>query len=138
VPQSLVFFLACAVLAGGSGRNPGTEPADVMESRMADSDEGLPTSVSDRVEHVGAESEGRIPVSLRRHAQMYFLYRADAGFEDRLRILREALSSQRPVHFTFRKHSGRIVEVEPTEQVDDTYWLLSPSELDILFGRASE
>jgi hypothetical protein len=112
---------ASAVLFSGGWQIAGSGSADQAKSWMADNqtDEGAATTVSDRVEHVGAESAGRIPVSLRRHAQMYFLHRADEGFEERLRILKEAYASQREVRFTFREHGGRILAVEWTDKTDE-------------------
>jgi len=110
-PILLVCVLASMALAGGSWQL--AESMVSAESAMGDDrEEGMTTSVVDRVEHVGSESEGRVPVSLRRHAQMYFLYRADAGFEERLRLLSEAKASERAVRLSFREFSGRILAVE--------------------------
>jgi hypothetical protein len=75
-------------------------------------DEGAPTTVTGRVESVRAESDGRVPVAVRPYAQMYFLHRSEPGFEELLRLLNDAHSSQRAVRCTFRRYSGRIVAVE--------------------------
>src|SRR5512134_2356659 len=69
-------------------------------------DEGPPTTVSDQVERVAAGSGDRIAVAVRRHAQMYFLFRTHAQFEELLRRLKEAEASERRVRCTFRRYSG--------------------------------
>lgn len=75
------------------------------------SKEGPESTVTEYVERMGPESEGRVPVAVRMHAQMYYLYRADPGFVESLRLLRDAESSKRVVRITFRSYSGRIVAV---------------------------
>jgi hypothetical protein len=79
-------------------------------------DEGTPTTVTGRVESVRAEKEGRVPVSVRPYAQMYFLHRSHPQFDELLQALKDAQSSQRTVRCTFHRYSGRIVTVEWAEQ----------------------
>jgi hypothetical protein len=85
--------------------------SEILAILEHDVGEGREIVLSEQVEQLLDEAEGRVPVALHGHAQMYFLHRADEGFESRLALLREALAGQRPVQCTFLEYSGRIVEI---------------------------
>jgi hypothetical protein len=97
------FALAAALVLAGA-------PVDGTDS------EGPPTAVAGRVESIRAEEDGRVPVAVRPHAQMYFLHRSEPHFAELLDLLKEAHSSQQSVRLTFRRYSGRIVAVEWADQ----------------------
>jgi hypothetical protein len=97
-------------------------------------DEGSATSITGRVERVGAESDGRVPVAILPYAQMYFLHRSDPGFDALLPLLKDALSSQRAVRCTFRRFSGRIVSVEwadPDDRGEAARWT-GTAQVDVM------
>jgi|WetSurMetagenome_2_1015567.scaffolds.fasta_scaffold186284_2 hypothetical protein len=79
-------------------------------------------TIVDEISSIWADSAGRIPIILRRHAQMYFLPLGMEGFEYHLKILNEAKREKRPVRIVFIEHSGEIVSVDrvaPDEVSDE-------------------
>jgi len=110
--RSLAVFLPL-LLAAGLGVAGAAKAADMAGARAdADAtDEGSPRSVTQQVQYLLTESNGRVPVALHRYAQMYFLHRTDAGFVEHLRLLQEAQAGNRAVRLTFHAYSGRIVAV---------------------------
>jgi hypothetical protein len=79
-------------------------------------------TIVDEISSIWADSAGRIPIILRRHAQMYFLPLEIEGFEYHLKILNEAKKEKRPVRIIFIEHSGEIVSVNrvaPDEVSDE-------------------
>jgi hypothetical protein len=68
-------------------------------------------TIIDEVSSIWKQSDGRIPVILRKHAQMYFLPFGMANFENYLGILKEAKLSEQPIRITFIEHSGEILSV---------------------------
>lgn len=75
-----------------------------------DEEGGKPTIVSGPVDFI-KESDEKVSVGLTPYAQMYYLYREDANFEEQLNLLKNALKTKHPVQCTFRQFSGRILKV---------------------------
>jgi hypothetical protein len=84
-----------------------------MNLSNADPEGSSLREVVDEVDFIWGEAEGRIPVGLRRHAQMYFLGVEESGFRKKIALLRESLAHRRRVRLKFMEHDGRIATVEP-------------------------
>jgi hypothetical protein len=68
-------------------------------------------TIVDEISSLWALSEGRIPVIMKRHAQMYFLPLNNETFEKHLEILNAAWQGNRPIRIMFIEHGGEIVSV---------------------------
>lgn len=105
---------ACGLISCASG-NATVDPA--QQQNVAQDEEGPEQIVSDIVEQVSVDRSGTLRVGVRKHAQLYFMDRADPKFDDALRRLQDAHASKRTVRITFRSYSGRILNVtEPREK----------------------
>jgi streptogramin lyase len=104
-----ILLAAAAVLTV----DPPPPPAKACAPTTKEANEGPVLMEVEPVESVLEERDGRVPVALRLHAQMYFLCRQDERFDERLRLLRVSHGAKRPVRLAFRAFSGRIVGVEP-------------------------
>jgi hypothetical protein len=77
-------------------------------------------TVVDEVSFIWKQADGKIPVGLRRHAQMYFLPCDIPAFDNDLEILSEAMVRREPVRLTFREHGGEVLSVDRATADDKT------------------
>ncbi len=109
-----VLCLACLTTRGWLQGEPDAAAAGSCNRgcQSEEEEEDRPSVVSDRVDGVYPEKDGRVPVGLRQHAQMFFLHRGDGDFDAYLRLLQTAVTDGRTVRLTVRRYSGRILKVE--------------------------
>ena len=119
MPAILVLLLSSQLVTLGSPQRGSGYPImmEYLDEGQRD-EEGPIDLVTIRVEYLRPESEKRIAVSFVHRAQMFFIYRADPQFEDRLRILKEAVATKRIVRCSVRRYSGRIVGVAWAKESD--------------------
>jgi hypothetical protein len=76
-------------------------------------------TVIDEVNSIWNQKDERIPVILRKHAQMYFLPLGIKNFNNYLEILSESKLRKLPIRITFIEHTGDILSVNKAGLEDE-------------------